>query len=394
MVKSEESLKELLQHYNRVVVCGPRATVTIILRWFRQEGLLEKVMGTSRLDSRKSHTTYLELEDRPLNEWRPQPDAALLMVCRDPEQIVDVDYPLLASMSWRDHVKLDFLCVGFPKTGTTSLHAALRKNKRIYLPREKETKYGNWKYSYLDAPERFREMYCQNIPEDSLFGGVEPSYFQKASFVYETYGPDVKLIFMLRNPADATYSYFKMMMRRSVETEMRKYYRKYRKYCPDMFQDYMQDFTYSNKDQRFQYDIWIREYLKYFRKEQMMFLIFEEVIREPERILNEVQKFIGVKPKKFTELPHSNSGKEVARDYLCYRINAKLQRMKLNRKEDADPKQRERFRQFQKWVWKYTLIENNEKIPEADREELLEFYKLSIQETERLVGKSLEGLWY
>jgi len=97
---------------------------------------------------------------------------------------------------------------------------------------------------------------------------------------------------MLRNPADATYSYFKMKMRRSDDPVHRMYFKKYRKYTPEMFKEYLDDDIFSGKDQRFSYDIWLKEYLKYFPRESIKIIIFEEIIREPERILTEIQEFI------------------------------------------------------------------------------------------------------
>lgn len=409
-IKNGEDLKELLQHYNKVIICGSKAMVVIVLRWFQKQELLEMVAGTSRTDTKKAHTTFLELEDKPMNEWKPKPDTVLLFAVRreegrqcllekaqrgwTEEQLVDIEYEFLASLSYQDHPKTDFMCVGFPKTGTTSLYAALKKNKKIYMPRTKETKYGNWKHSHIDGPERYTKSYYTDIPEGSVVGGVEPSYLSKAPFVYETCGPDVKLIFVLRNPASATFSYFRMMVRRSVEKEFAQYYKKYWKYTPKMFQDYMQDFIFSGREKRFLYDVWIQEYLQYFKKEQMMFILFEELIREPERILREVQEFIGVEPKKMTRLPHVNTGKEISRNYPAYRINAKLQRMKLNRKQDKDEEQRQRFQKFQRFVWKFTLVDNDDKITVADKARLMDFYGDSIRATEKLIGRNLKDFWY
>ena len=50
-------------------------------------------------------------------------------------------------------VKLDFLCVGFQKCGTTSLDFALKENRYIYTPPEKETLY--FKLYFLIVP-RYR----------------------------------------------------------------------------------------------------------------------------------------------------------------------------------------------------------------------------------------------
>lgn len=410
MIYDEQQLKELLDSTEKVVVCGAKGLIAIMLRQLQKEDRISQVSGISCVKTQSAHQTYLSLEDKPISEYQLNDNTILLMVTRadedkkflldnmrkgwKPEQRVSVSYEFLAELSQKDHIKQDFMCIGFTKCGTTSLYQALRKNKGIFMPKEKETLYGKWKNRYLDAPERFMELYYQNAPKKKKLGGVEPTYFQRASFVYESFGKDTKLLFMLRNPADATYSYFKMMMRRSVDQKQREYYKKYGRYCPEMFQDYMQDYVFSNNDQRFHYDIWIKEYMEFYSKEQIKFIFFEDIIKEPERILNEVQKFIGVKPKKIKTLPYSNPGKEVSKNYICAKINGKLLRMALNRKEDATEEKMERFKKFRRFVWRFTMMENNEKITAHDKDRLLEFYADSISEVERLTGKNLKGLWY
>lgn len=411
LIKNEESMRNLLKDCKKVILCGSKPMLLILLRWFRKEEYLDLVQGISSTATSKFYYRHLGLEDRRLNEWNPKPDTVLLFAVQkeeeksrlikraqrgwSDEQIVDVEYEFLASLSRREHPQFGFLCVGFPKTGTTSLHNALRKNKKIFLPKGKESRYALWKYRYLDAPERFQDIWYPNIPKGKIVGGVEPTYFSKASFVYETFSPDIKIIFMLRDPADAAYSDFKMQMRRNDKPGLEKYYKKYKRYTSKMFQDYMQDAILSDRNKKYQYDIWIKEYLEYYKKEQMMFVIFEEIIREPERVLAEIQEFIcGKKGKMVTALPYSNSGKEVSRNYLAYRINRKLLRMEMNRKQDKDFESREQFRKLSKRIKKFTLVVNNEKIRAEDKAELMEFYMESIHATEEFIGRSLRGIWY
>ena len=123
-------------------------------------------------------------------------------------------------------------------------------------------------------------------------------------------------------------------------------------------------------------------------------IFFEELIREPEKILREVQEFIGVKPIEDLTLPHSNTGKKVSKNYFCARVNGKLHRKSLYYKENGTDRQRMRFRKLRDFIWKFTLIENDEKISEENRKVLMDYYKDSIQEVERIAERSLRGLWY
>ncbi len=289
---------------------------------------------------------------------------------------------------------MDFLCVGFTKCGTTSLFQALKKNKQIYMPKEKEILYCSWKNKFIDAPERFSQMYFAQAATNKKKGCIEPTYYCNANTVYESFGTTPKLIFMMRNPMDATYSYFKMMMRRSYDPKQRMYYKKYGRYSPKMFEDYMEDYIFSRKDERFCYDIWLKEYLQFWKKEEIMIIFFEEIINEPERILTEVQEFIGVKPKRISELPYSNPGKQVSRDYFSARLNAKLHKMALNNKRNASEVRKKFFRKIRFLIQKYTLVDNKERIAAVDYKKLTVFYMDSIQEIERITVRSLKGIWY
>lgn len=406
--QEELQLEEWMSQRNRVILYGEKSLVVILLRKYLQMGLEDDVAGVSYEGAKAERKAFLQLLVKPIEAYVSDMSADIIVLGQREEHVerlceriktqegrtVFVDYSLLAFMSQRDHVKLDFLCVGFTKCGTTSLHLALRKNKGIYLPRTKESRYIKWKNKYLDGPERLQKIYFSNDALGKLSGGIEPSYFSSAHIVYESFGADVKLIFMLRNPADATYSYFKMMMRRSYSPKQREYFRKYGRYSPEMFQDYLEDFIFSQKDLRFCYDIWLKEYLQFYEKERIMVIFFEEIINEPGRILKEVQQFIGVKPKKIVKLPYENQGKQVSKNYFCARVNAKLHLLEVKYKEQPFTWRKKTFFKVRDFIRRFTLVDNDEKISASDRDRLMAYYRPSVREVERLTGRSLKGLWY
>lgn len=408
-IQTKEGLKNLINQQQKVILYGEKSLAVILLRFCLSIDEGEKVRGLAFTQTKSEHIAFDEFVVKPIEEYLITEDSQIIILGRDEEachllreraagwngqQICYIDYGLIAELSWEDNVKLDFLCVGFTKCGTTSLYWALRKNKQIYMPKEKEILYGKWKEQYIDAPERFREMYFSGVSKKKKLGCIEPTYFRRANFVYESFGNTPKVLFMLRNPADATYSYFKMKMRRSDDPIHRMYFKKYRKYTPEMFKEYLEDDIFSGKDRRFSYDIWLKEYLKYFDRESIKIIFFEEIIREPQRILSEIQEFIGVEPVKGLELPHSNSGKKVSKNYFCARVNGKLHKKSLKYKESGTEKQRKRFRKIRNFIWKYTLIDNDEKISMEEKTILMEYYQSSIQEIEKIEGRSLKGVWY
>lgn len=310
------------------------------------------------------------------------------------KNIAYVDYELMAELGAREHAHLDFVCAGFVKCGTSSLHRALKKRKKIFLPKKKETLYMNWRLKTEDAPERFNTIYFSDVKEGQITGDIEPSYHDNADGIYECFGKDTKLLFVVRNPADAAYSYFKMLMRKTLDKRQVNYYRRYFRYHVKMFDDYIQDYIVTEENARFKYINYIRRYEEYFGKSHIKVIFFEELIRDTEQVMDDVQKFIGIKPKKISSLPHSNEGKMVSRNYISAWINRFLYYKDVELRSVYSQKEKERHEKWKAFLHKYTLVENEEKMNPSSRAFLDEFYKDSIHELEDYCGKSLEGLWY
>ena len=135
--------------------------------------------------------------------------------------------------------KVDFLCVGFNKCGTTTLETLMKSNSDITLPKnKKETLFFDW-YKNIENPlkvlqEKYYPDYLNSI------GSIDPSYISKAKEVYEYFGKDVKLIFMLRNPIKATNSMFRMRLRRVPNKYYVNLYKKYNN-LDDMFNDFIEN---------------------------------------------------------------------------------------------------------------------------------------------------------
>lgn len=84
----------------------------------------------------------------------------------------------------------------------------------------------------------------------------------------------------------------------------------------------LQEEIYTERKDRFQYDKWINEYLQYFRPEQIKVVVMEELMRNPEEQMKEIQEFIGVKhPICVEQMPNSNEGSAVSANWLGAYIN-------------------------------------------------------------------------
>lgn len=408
-IQTEQELMQQSKHAKHVILYGEKSLVVIMLRYYLQYDMTSRILGLSYAHTEKESNAFLNISRKPITSYPPDKTTFIFILGRDAEQnnflrsqlsgwenkqLIQIHYDLLASLSQKDHIPLDFLCVGFTKCGTTSLHTALHKNHQIYLPKRKEILYGRWKNRYIDAPERFHLIYCNDsLPDDCKQGSIEPTYFFQSNFVYETFGKRPKILFLVRNPIHATYSYFIMMMKRSMDPHLRSYYKKYKKFSIEMFHDYIHDYILSERDQRFCYTKWIQEYLRFYDPASIRVIFMEDLIQDTENGMSEIQEFIGVEPKKYRTLPHSNSGNRVSRNYLSARINGKLQTLRVNLKSSPPRIQKLVTKLFQ-FLWKFTLIETHVKMPESDRLTLESFYYDSVRELETITGRDLKKLWF
>ena len=394
--------------YQDIVLFGKPSLVNIMCRYFLANQMA--VQYVSYADNQKKSGAFCGVPFASVNKAVDQECLIFALYdSHDSEQtelagqilyksgcknVAVIDYELIVEIGAKEHVHLDFVCGGFVKCGTSSLHSALKKHKRIFLPKKKETLYMGWRAGIEDAPERFNTIYFPDVKEGQVTGDIEPSYHNNADGVYECYGKNTKILFVVRNPADAAYSYFKMLMRKTMDKRQVNYYRRHFRYHVDMFDDYIQDYIVTEENTRFKYIEHIRKYEEYFGKDRIKVVFFEELIQNTEQVMDEVQKFIGVKPKKFISLPHSNEGKLVSRNYASAWINRIIYGMDVKLRSVYSKKVKKCHEKCKDFLHKYTLVQNDEKMNQSSRVFLNEFYKESIHELEEYCGKTLGGLWY
>lgn len=116
----------------------------------------------------------------------------------------------------------NFICVGAPKCGTTALYADLLEHPEIFLPELKETHFFRLAFDGLpwngpgtapsiriNSPERYKALF-RGVAGETAIGEVCPSYFageHTAEHIHQFLGP-IKILIMLRNPAERAFSQF------------------------------------------------------------------------------------------------------------------------------------------------------------------------------------------
>jgi hypothetical protein len=197
----------------------------------------------------------------------------------------------------------DFIIAGAMKCGTTSLHNILSTHPDIFIP-EQEIHFFNiddisqhpdffifrknqWYFPNFNKNEeiylKWYSSYFSNAIKGQIIGEDSTTYLasKKAPEKILKFLPNIKLIIMLRDPTSRAYSHYWHLVRtgRAIFD----------------FEDSLQIMP-ENLLQRSLYKDQIDNFLDYFPRENIKFIIFEEFIRNIKRIIDEVCNYLNVNP--------------------------------------------------------------------------------------------------
>ena len=207
-----------------------------------------------------------------------------------------------------------FIIAGAAKCGTTTLVDMLREHHRIFLPQE----YPSGEIHFFDYDENYNrglsyyQSFFKNAKPNQIRGEKTPAY----SWLFvpkrmHKHLPEVKLIWMIRNPIKRAYSHWRMYTWRGVEKysfEKALSFEERRTQKHPMY-GYVQQGKYINV---------LNEYLKYYDKSQMLILCFEDFIASPENNLKKITDFIGVDSLENISLSHKLKAKDPKSIFIQY----------------------------------------------------------------------------
>jgi len=192
-----------------------------------------------------------------------------------------------------------FLICGTQKGGTTALYYYLREHPEIYMTPKKEVHFFDLNY-HLGIKWYKKHFKGVNNGKIKAIGEATPFYMYLESVPMRIFNtlPDVKLIFILRDPVKRAYSHYwhevrlgyeSLSFNKAIEKEEDRLSK------GDLFSKQ----HYSYKD-RGKYIIQLERFRKYFPKNQLLILINEELKENPHEVLQKVFEFLGVNPRFFS----------------------------------------------------------------------------------------------
>lgn len=216
----------------------------------------------------------------------------------------------------------DFLIVGCQKCGTTSLFSYLAQHPQVEEAIKKEIKYfdmfyGLGPYWYRSHFPRNKVMHRTQLAP--LTGEATPDYifFEECAERVSKLVPQVKLIVLLREPAERSFSQYRYSFRRGFETlsfvdaiaaeearlsEARREAEAQQTSITASVK--YREFSYVKRSQ---YVEQIKAWQKYFSREQFLFLSSEEMDQSPEQTLSRILSFLDLPTYSFTFSTRLNS---------------------------------------------------------------------------------------
>lgn len=267
----------------------------------------------------------------------------------------------------------DFLIVGSGKCGTTALKHYLVQHPEVFVyPRE---------IHFFDHDENYNKgfsfylSFFQGVDGEKAIGDESPGYMYEpvaAGRIHKCL-PDVKLIFMLRDPVDRAFSEYRMHVLKKIER------------CS--FEDaivgnevYLKQGFYSEQ---------IKNLLEFFPKEQMFFIVSEEFRRNKEKIMRQVLNFLGVDDGfVFCDLSDRHVGLRSKSFFYSLLLL-------LYEKIGVDSEMLDGLSGMVKSFFvRLDVLKKPLVLNEETRRRLIEYYRVSNGELEQLIGRDDLGCWW
>ncbi|MCF6185590.1 MAG: sulfotransferase domain-containing protein, partial [Bacteroidales bacterium] len=179
----------------------------------------------------------------------------------------------------------DFLIIGAMKSGTTSLHDYLGKHPDIYTSDPKEIHFFMDKNFNKYSLDWYKSLFIS----DKKIAGTSPQNYTKChrpavknvpERIYK-HMPNVKLIYIVRDPVKRIISHY-------AEAQSGGYAPK------QGLSEFLQNFENNHYVQTSRYYYQISQYLKFFKKEQILIIKSEDLLADRLNTLNEVFRFLSV----------------------------------------------------------------------------------------------------
>jgi len=201
--------------------------------------------------------------------------------------------------------------VGAPKAATTSLYEYLNGQPDVFMSPLKEPNF--FSESRTDSPERdeFSHAVRESSSYERLFlDAVGFPYVGEASTSYlrneaaperiKRASPEAKIVVSLRDPVERAYSDYRYCVREGLER------RSFAEAVSDELSSSDNQPSSANYLQYGDYVPGLRRYERHFGRDSMLVVFFEDLLSDPDSVLQDLLAFLGLDSRRARNFPHAN----------------------------------------------------------------------------------------
>ena len=291
----------------------------------------------------------------------------------------------------------NFLIIGAPRCGTTSLYEYLQQHPDVFMSEVKEPHF--FAFEEDSAPERLPEPddYIRNFAEYcALFepGKAKKAIGEASSMYLESHEaparihrmiPDARLVALLRNPADRAYSHY--TIHREIFIDPAPTFREALEQEPQRIRDGWRS-NWRYREHGF-YAKHLTNFYKHFDPSQVRVYLFEDLTKRPQETLADLCSFLGIDPSFSFDTSTAHNPSAAPRNPELHKFLLKPSPVRGIVKALVPEKLRVATRDALRQM-------NREKpaaLDEATRQEMLDGYREDIAQLEQLLRRDLSH-WF
>jgi hypothetical protein len=240
-----------------------------------------------------------------------------LLFYRSCKPVFTPNLPVLVKSKHKAAEKLDFIIAGAQKAGTSALADFLETHPHVQMPHKDELhRTVQPARHFFDDEERFAKAEIDYAPlqrgcvrkrPSNLLGSTTPIYvyWKTAMERIRNYNDKIKLIILLRNPANRAFSHWNMQRDRNLENlDFLDAVRAEKERVEEARPLQLRKFSYV--DRGF-YAEQIERAFRFFPREQVQVIKFENFRRDPRSTLDATCEFLGLDSLKKIDNRENNS---------------------------------------------------------------------------------------
>ncbi|MFW6295650.1 MAG: sulfotransferase family protein [Halothece sp.] len=296
----------------------------------------------------------------------------------------------------------NFLIVGAPKSGTSSLYNYLNQHPQVAMSRVKEPHFFTFENKEIDFQgtgdlHRLRKVVTRLEDYEKLFEGVSNEVaIGEASTTYlesayacdriKHHIPEAKLIAILRNPVETAYASFLHLVRDGDET-ITDFGLALKEEEKRIQQNWGKLWHYKHRGF---YYVQVKQYFDNFHPEQLKIYRYEDFKNDPNKVLKDIFQFLGVDDTFTADMSARYNVSGMPKNPLINRLILKSNPLKTAIKLVVPETSRRRLSQKIK-DWNFNNFQRKPEMKLEVRQQLVEDYQEDILKLQDLIQQDLSN---